>query len=181
LKKLIASILLMVFLFNVGGYYIVFWGLRLQADRELTVRLDANLYEREETIELKIPVVLPYPIQSQDFQRVDGRFEHQGQFYKLVKQKLENDTLLVVCIRDTETRKLVNTIRDYVKLTQDLTAPSSGKKALNFLSKLIKDFNTNSELNIAPQFHLSDCVSLTTRPALFLQPVIPVDGPPPRF
>src|SRR5687768_1442080 len=173
--------LLIVFLFNVGGYYIVFWGLRLQADQELTLRLDANLYEPEETIELKIPVVLPYPVQSQDFQRIDGRFEHEGQFYKLVKQKLENDTLFVVCIRDAETRKLVNTIKDYVKLTQDLPAPSSGKKALSFLSKLVKDFNTNSEINIAPQYHLSHCLSLTERPAFFLQPAIPVDGPPPRF
>jgi hypothetical protein len=138
----------MVFLFNVGGYYIVLWGLRFQADQELTLRIDANLYEPEETIELKIPVVLPYPIQSQDFQRVDGRFEHQGQFYKLVKHKLENDTLFVVCIRDAETRKVVNTIRDYVKLTQDPPAPSSGKTALNLLSKLVKDFNTNSNINI---------------------------------
>lgn len=172
--------LLVVFLFNVGGYYIVFWGLRIQKDHELTGRLDANLYDPEETIELRIPVALPYPLQSQDFQRVDGRFEHQGEFYKLVKHRLKDDTLYVVCIRDVQTRELVNTMKDYVKLTHDLPKTSSGKKALTFLSKLVNDLYTNISIDIIHQFKLKVPVLLVERPEFFLQPVIPVYGPPPE-
>lgn len=172
--------LLMIFLFNVGGYYIVFWGLRFHADQELSVRLDANLYDPEETIELKIPVTLPYPIQSQDFQRVNGQFEHQGQFYKLVKHKLENDTLYVVCIRDVQTRELVNTMDNYVKLTQDFSQTSGEKNALIFFSKLAKDFCANIGINILHQFKLTVPALFAERPEFFLEPVNPVDGPPPK-
>lgn len=130
--------LLIVFLFNVGGYYILFWGLRAETDQQLTARLDAGLYDAEATIELKIPVALPYPIYTEDFKRVDGRFEHKGEFYKLVKHKFENDTLYIVCMRDRETRELVNAMTDYVRLTQ--TFPVNHEKAHNFLDKVAKDF-----------------------------------------
>ena len=118
MKKVFSIFFLLVFLFNVGGYHIVFWGLRVQTDRELSNRLDANLYDPEETIQLRIPIALPYPIQSHDFQRVDGRFEHNGQQYKLIKHKLQSDTLYVVCLRDHATRQLVTTMTDYIERTQ---------------------------------------------------------------
>jgi hypothetical protein len=74
----------------------------------------------------------------------------------------------------------VNTIKDYVKLTQDLPGTSTGKKALSFLSKLVKDFYTSTSINIVPQDQLGASVSFAERPEFFLQPVIPVYGPPPR-
>jgi hypothetical protein len=180
LKRVFAGILLMVFLFNVGGYYIVFWGLRFQSDQQLTARLDANLYDADETIELKVPVALPYPIQSHGFQRVDGKFEHRGEFYKLVKQKLENDTLYVVCIRDQETRELVNTITDYVLLTQALPGENTGQKALNYLSKLVKEFCSQEDLAIVHQNGFTMFMAFTERPQFFPQLVIPVHAPPPK-
>lgn len=181
MKKVLSSLLLVVFLFNVGGYYLVFWGLRYQADQKLTVRLDANLYDRAETIELRIPLTLPYPIQSEGFRRVDGRFEHSGQFYKLVKQKLENDTLTVVCIRDVQTRDLVNTIRDYVQLTLDLPGTPAGKAALNFLGKLAMDFCSNNEITFVDDYQIKASVLFTERPEFFLEPAIAVLGPPPKL
>ncbi|MEX2231647.1 MAG: hypothetical protein WD824_05780 [Cyclobacteriaceae bacterium] len=180
MKKVLSVMLLMAFLFNVGGYYIVFWGLRFQSDQQLTSRLDANLYEPEETIELKIPVALPYPIQSQDFQRVNGRFEHGGEFYKLVKHKLENDTLYVVCIRDHQTRELVNTMTDYVQLTQALPGTNTANKALNFLSKLVKDFCSHQDINMLHQYGFSMLIVFTEIREFFLQPVISVHAPPPK-
>ena len=136
----------MVFLFNVGGYYIVFWGLQQRYSRELIERLDANLYSEEETIELKIPVTLPYPLNQQEFERVNGKFEHNGEYYKLVKQKLHNDTLYIVCIQDHQQKRLEKTITEYANLSNDL--PSNSDKALNFLGKLLKDFESNKNLDL---------------------------------
>ena len=180
MKKALSILFLAIFLFNVGGYYIVFWGLRFQTDHQLTDRLDADLYDVEETIEIKIPVALPYPIQSQEFQRVDGRFEHNGEFYKLVKHRYHNDTLYVVCIRDHQTRELVNTITDYVQLTQALPGTNTGQKALNYLSKLVKDFYNQEDITLLRQHGYSIVIQFAERPNLFLQPVIAIQAPPPR-
>ena len=130
--------MIVLFLFNVGGYYLVFLGLRHQSNLELRARLDAEQYSREDLIELKLPVTLPYPLQQQGFQRVDGKFEYNGQFFKLVKQKMENDTLYIVCIRNEEEKGLVNAFRDYAKLVVDV--PSTSKKSPTTPFKFLTDF-----------------------------------------
>ena len=178
MKKALSGAFLIVFLFNVGGYYIVFWCIRIQKDQQLTTRLDSNQYNPEETIQLKIPVTLPYPIYHQGFQRVDGRFEHQGEFFKLVKHKFQNDTLYIVCIRDHATRELVNTLTQYVELTQQL--PGTSQKAWNLLSKLIKDFYSQEEIIFLPEFAFSLRTLFPERATYFPQAIIPVHGPPPK-
>lgn len=180
MKKGLSTILLIIFLFNVGGYYIVFWGLRYQANQQLTLRLDANLFDPEETILLKIPVALPYPLESNGFQRVDGGFEHNGEFFKLIKNKLENDTLYVVCIRDRETRQLVKTMKDYVSLTQGLADENPSQKALHFLSKLAKDFCSNGAIDMVHQAGFSMLITYEQRLEHILGPSLPVHAPPPR-
>ncbi len=180
MKKGLSTILLIIFLFNVGGYYIVYWGLRYQTDQQLTLRLDANLYDPEETILLKIPVSLPYPLESNGFQRVDGAFEYNGEFFKLIKNKLEDDTLYVVCIRDRETRQLVKTMKDYVSLTQGLADQSPSQKAIHFLSKFAKDFCSNEAVNIVQKTGFSMLILHEQKDERLLALSLPVHAPPPR-
>ena len=181
MKKGVSILLLLVFLFNVGGYYIVFWGLRFQTDRELVNRLDANLYNEDETVEIKIPLSLPYPINAQEFERVNGGFEHHGEHFKLVKHKYENDTLYIVCIRDRETRELANTLKDYVQLTHGLDGSGPDEKALNYLSHLVKDFYSQEGVSILHPFLITASVSFRDYARSFTQPELPVHSPPPRL
>lgn len=148
MKRIFSLFFLLVFLFNVGGYYFVFWGLSISADNQLANKLDQQLYTDQETYLFKLPLSLPYGInQEGGYQRVQGSFEHEGQFYQLVKQKLENDTLYVVCIKDHEKKKVVDAFSNYTKLTNDLPT-SSQKDGLNLLSKLSKEYETNTLLEI---------------------------------
>jgi hypothetical protein len=178
LKRTVSILLLVVFLFNVGGYYLVYLGLHHRSDRLLSKKIEADDYNESETIELKIPVTLPYPIQQNGFERVDGRFEHNGNFYKLIKQKLENDTVYIVCIRDIDSKKLAKTFKDYVAKTNDL--PASSKNTLNFFGKFLKDFET-LESDLVQHFDGMD--RTIVYPSLTF-PVIEMDrtptGPPPE-
>jgi hypothetical protein len=156
----------------------VFWGLRFETDQKLTARLDADLYDQDATIELKIPVALPYPIYTEGFKRVDGRFEHKGEFYKLVKHKFQNDTLYIVCIRDHETRKLVSTIADYTRLTQSF--PTNNEKAQDLLSKLAKDFFNRIDLTLVHQAGFVTNITYFELTGQFKQRALPIDSPPPK-
>lgn len=178
MKKLVASLFLFVFLFNVGGYYIVFWGLHHQAHKALLERLDNDQYSAEETITIKIPLTLPYPIYKNGFQRVNGDFKYNGEFYKLVKQNLAGDTLHVVCIKDEKAKTLENAWVDYAKLSNDI--PASEKQPLNILSKLLKDFTANKLLQIV---HASGWSQLTAFNQPSFEPVertSEIPGPPPK-
>jgi hypothetical protein len=144
--------MLIIFLFNVGGYYIVFWVLRYQSNKNLEAVLDAGTYSNEGTVALKIPINIPYPLQPAEYERSNGEFELNGEYYQLVKQKLENDTLHVVLIKDTHEKKLVKTMTDYANLSNDFGGKD--QKAMNLLGKLLKEYNPGSAINILEP-HLS--------------------------
>lgn len=178
MKRVFSILLLLLFLFNVGGYYIVFLGLRHQANNELKARLDADLYSNEEIVELKLPLTLPYPVEQGEYERVNGKFEHKGEFYKLVKQKFENDTLYVVCIKDHAEKRLVKTMTDYEKMTNDL--PASSKNTLHFLGKLVKDFeHIDSEKTIQLNGWSQEIIYEIISPATISQSSR-IPSPPPK-
>ena len=137
MKRLIAIFLVFLLLFNALGFYGLFVGLRYKTAIDLVARLDKQQYLDEETVTLRIPMTLPYH-QDSEYERVDGEIEHQGEFYRLVKQKLQKDTLYIVCIKDYDSKRIKQALADYVKTFTDkpVDAKSSGK----ILTSFIKDF-----------------------------------------
>lgn len=121
-------------------------GLRYQAKSEMIARLDSRNYSIDETITLKVPFALPYWMDSKDYERVNGEFQFKGEFYKLVEQKLEKDTLYIVCIKDAGEKKLFHVMSDFVKLSNNL--PTSAQKTLKLLGSLMKDFVAASQTEI---------------------------------
>jgi hypothetical protein len=92
---------------------------------------------------IKVPFSLPYPV-SEDFQFVKGKFEHQGEYYKLIKQKLKGDTLYALCIKDNNEKHLNNKMIEYGSLSNDL--PTQSKQSQNLLSKLLKEYEPFHQL-----------------------------------
>jgi hypothetical protein len=137
-KKVFSIFFLALFLFNVGGYYIVYWGLHSKAKKDLLHRLDADNYSSEELIVISIPISLPYPLQQQGYERVNGEFEFNGEYYNLVKQRLENDTLFMVCIKDKTQKKLVTVLNEYSNYANNL--PANASHTLDLFGKLFKDY-----------------------------------------
>lgn len=178
MKRTVSILLLIVFLFNVGGYYILFWGLRHRSHLQLTARLDAERYSHDELVELKIPVTLPYPVQAQEFRRVDGRFEHGGEIYKMVKHKLENDTVYILCIKDLQEKKLVKTMTEFGKKANDL--PASSKNPLNMLFKMMKEFQQAGSQNIFGWVEQSAPTYFSGNTIAFLSLIQRIPSPPPE-
>jgi hypothetical protein len=145
LKRLFSIAMLLLFLFNVVGYYLFFLGLRYQANVVMNQRLETADYKVDETITFKVPITVPYYADSKDYERVNGSFEHHGEFFKFVKQKLERDTLYIVCIKDRREKQIFNAMTDFVKLSNDL--PSSSQHTLKLLGSLIKDFVPTPSVN----------------------------------
>jgi len=124
------------------GYYGVFLGLHLKNAIAMSKALDSDLYDKSNTITLKIAVSIPYMPDQADFDRVEGKFEHNGELYRMVKQRYAKDTLTVVCVKDTEHKRIDLALSDYVKTFTDKatdTKPTS-KTTISF----IKDYLPNS-------------------------------------
>jgi len=134
-RKGFSIVFVILLLLNVLGYYGVFMGLRIQNDLSMVQRLDSESYGESETVTLKIPVAIPYAMDDIEFKRVDGKIEHEGEFYRLVKQKLSQDTLTIICIKDNKARKISEAFTSYVKTFTDNQSDHSTSKISISLTK----------------------------------------------
>lgn len=134
--------MLALFLLNVLGYYGVFVGLQFKNSREMQARFDNEDYARTQEITIKVPITVPYATDSREYTRVDGEFEHQGEVYRMVKQKLQSDTLYIVCVKDNISKDIKQALADYVKTFTD--KPVSEKSNSKTAQNLIKDYMISS-------------------------------------
>ncbi|MBL0740768.1 hypothetical protein [Chryseolinea lacunae] len=132
------SILFSILVFvHVIGYYGLFLGMAYQNDREMLEKLDAEDYDPSETILIKVPIAIPYVADASRFERVDGSFERDGEFYRLVKQRYSRDTLFLVCVKDQQRKTIEDSWVSFVKTFNGKpTERSAGFK----LPILIKDY-----------------------------------------
>ena len=131
LKKVAALFFITLFLFNLFGYRLVVQYMQQKASAQLEARLDKNLYNQSQLIELKVPMHLPYQTNWSAYQRFDGEIEVDGITYKYVKRKVADDTLYLMCIPNTKKMNLETAKNDFFKLTNDLTQNNNSKKSDN--------------------------------------------------
>ena len=156
----------------------VFWGLENQARKDLLLRLDADDYSEKDLMVLTIPMSLPYPAMGNSYERVNGEFTHKGKNYKLVKQKIENDTVFIVCMLDRKASKIASALSDYSKVANDV--PVDSKQAVSVLSKLYKEYNTSEFTLMYKSRLLFERVYYAMNPEFIAGPSYHVDSPPPE-
>lgn len=139
MKQLTAIGLLGLLLFNMLGHYPVYIGMQWQARQDMEQRLDFEDACGLELFQLKIPINLPYWQNMKDYERAKGRFEHNGEYYTLFKQKVQDDTLFLVCVKDHRQKQLLQKLSEIVQLTFS-DATGTHQKASKFLESLTKDY-----------------------------------------
>jgi hypothetical protein len=148
-RKLISILFITLFLLNVLGYYGLFIGLHYQNSRLVNQQLDSENYNDEETLTIKMPITIPYATDSRDFERVTGEFEYHGEFYRLVKQRLTRDTLHIVCVKDSQSKRIHQALATYVKTFSD--KPVDGQQNTSkSTTDFIKDYLAHT-LSCAPK------------------------------
>jgi len=145
MKRITASMLLLIFGLNIFGYYGVFMGARFQMVQQIRERFAINDYQHNAEVTIKVLLTMPYTTDT-DYERVDGEFNYQGNVYRLVKQKLMNDTLYVVCIKDAQANKIDKALEDYVKTFTD--NPSNEKNHSKTTVSFTTDYNPTAITNI---------------------------------
>lgn len=124
-KRIFSGLLLILLLFNLGGYHLVFTAMQVQANRELSVRLDEGNFSDQETITLTIPFALPYPIQETGFERTRQHFAIGDEHYQVVGQSFDNDVLTIVCVKDRESKDIADMVNAFDAQQTDASGPVS--------------------------------------------------------
>ena len=84
-----------------AGYRAWFYYAEQKADAAMESMLDKDQYQESELIALTIPLNNPYQKDQSAFVRVNGEINFQGKTYKLVKRKVTDGTVVLLCIQDS--------------------------------------------------------------------------------
>jgi len=161
-------LLLIVYLFNMAGYFFLFGYFIGQSDKQLVQQIDNNQYSNGELIEIKLALHLPYITGSTDYERADGEVELNGIYYNYVKRRVDNDTLYLVCLPNKSKTTLYTARTDYARQANDIP---SGEKNGRALAKKISIVNEYDQ-QITGHYFASPAISIqqqivcsATRPA----------------
>jgi hypothetical protein len=122
------------------GYYCFFLGLQSYQNESASKKLDDDQYAGSQTLTFRIPLSVPYYTDNNEYERVKGHFEKDGETYQLVKQKLLHDTLYIVCFKDDQSKKINQELADYVKTFSDKPEDNQTSSGVKLPSNFSKDY-----------------------------------------
>ena len=179
MKKSIPILLLCCFALYHFGYYGFYFSYSVKIESDWTDKIFNENGKLEERIKL-IPLALPYMADQENFQVTNTTFEENGQHYRIIRQRYENDTLEIVYVTDEDKANLNKTLKQWISsLVQDENPDHSGNSILsNFFAK---DY---SKPENGFQFIPFNQIKQQFTSLIFLEfeNVSPgLDSPPPRF
>lgn len=178
MKRGLTIVLLVLFLLNVLGYYGIFMGIQFVNEKEMRALFDDDNFLPEEEITIKVPITIPYATDSREFTRVDGEFEHEGEVYRMVKQRYISDTLHIVCIKDYKSKEIKQALHDYVKSFTD--KPSSEKSSTKTVQNFIKDYISCSTILQSEVNGWNKELTHRTHASVYESLAIQLNSPPPK-
>ncbi len=148
MKKLVAILLLVVFLFNLVGYRGWFYIAEQQWEAQLQNSLDKEQYNDADLITIRAPLLLPYVTDTREFQRTDGEIKVNGKIYHYVKSKIEKGEYVLMCLPDHNKQQLEKAKEDFFEDANELLQNGSSKKPGSskpgLFKNLLSEYNCNN-------------------------------------
>jgi hypothetical protein len=138
MKRTTSILFLLIFLFQVIGYYGVYLVVRNHLSAEFSRKVNADEYSGSDAQIVKIPMKLPYQPNFDGYQRAQGTFESNGEFYRIAKYTLVQDTLLVVLVKDRKEGDLFQSVNEFIQANSN-EAPVS-KSPLKMFKNTLQEF-----------------------------------------
>jgi hypothetical protein len=181
LKKAVAITLLVIHLFNMGGYALLYQYFIHRSDVQIVKQIFENKIDNRKFIEIKIPSHLPIMQDWDQYQEVVGQIQLKDAYYNYVRMKMTRDTMYFICVANTNKTRLVNANIITAKEINDVPLTKKGQEPW------AKKATTYSEYNLTVfSYHYSAFGTLlkTSEKSLsstFSDPYIESPGKPPNF
>lgn len=120
MRKLTAISLMLLFFFNLFGYKALLQYWEMQSNTNMETQLALQQYNEEDLVTVKIPINLPYHTNWEEFESYDGEIDIDGVHYKYVKRRIFNDSLVLLCLPNTEKTRLSTARDELFSLVNDL-------------------------------------------------------------
>lgn len=149
MRGFVSLVLLGLVLLNTLGYHALLESQYASVQRETRISLQNDEISNAQLLTFKVPLNVPYASDAEEYTSVEGEFQHEGEFYQLIKQKRYKDTLYIVCYRDVKATEHHRQLADYVKTFTDQPAGAKGSEGKT-AATWVKDFVSHMLTEVQP-------------------------------
>jgi len=161
------------------GYYAFYFSY----DQHLESKWEEIIYS-ENSIEAKemlieIPLSAPYMANQEEFQPTNTPYEKDGQHFRAIKQRYQNDTLQIIVVPDRDRGVLDNNFKKWISFITDDEVPqdSSGN---TLIMLFVKDYIQSSPLLFQANISARLNSSVQYLCYHYLDPAKRIFSPPPQ-
>jgi uncharacterized membrane protein len=121
--------------FNLAGYYLLFNYFQKSASHQMISQIGRGEYAVQDLVEVKIAYPLAYASTHTLVEKNNGEIEVGGITYNYVSLNLNDDTLRMVCIPNTEKSKVNASRNDFAGQFSSSDNSTQGKKSSGSIQK----------------------------------------------
>lgn len=180
LKKATAIFLFVCFAIYHFGYYAFYFSYDHHIESQWVSQIYGEEFQERAQFLIEVPLSLPYMANQEDFQPTNTPYEKDGKYFRVIKQRYQNDTLQLIVLPDTDRRVLDNTVKKWISVITEDELPQDQDSRIT-LKFFVKDY-------IQPNPFLFKAYSglpiVYATGFVFFQYVNPAEGiesPPPQF
>ncbi|MBX2920580.1 MAG: hypothetical protein KF746_00210 [Chitinophagaceae bacterium] len=169
MKRIFAILIFSVHFFNLVGYAIMFHCLQQNNTRQVLQHIERKNYSDEELVLVKIPVLLPYSTNWNEYERFDGEVEWGGIHYNYIKRKILNDTLHLLCLPNIERTRLLDARDRYAGQLNDFnTSPQKNKQSTVKVQSLTGEYiqSFTAYISYTPEITMDNAFSDFSAPLI---------------
>ncbi len=134
MKKLSAILLILVLLYQAGGFALQFLN---QSSSEISTEEITQL----DKVVLKLPISLPYnEAKWQEPKKLEGQIQKGDEFYQMVEQKMEGDTLITTMVANHSARESFLELAEMVDQHLKNDSPKHDHSKSSLINLLVKEY-----------------------------------------
>jgi hypothetical protein len=135
MKRFCSLLFLTLIILNTVGYYGILMIIDEQHREHTLDKISENVNQISGNLVLRIPMSLPYRQDDHEYRRTNGEIVYEGEVYRFIKQMVHNDTLYIVCLRDTRSTEVRNALATYSKTFAGEQRDTSARKDIALFAK----------------------------------------------
>lgn len=179
MRKAVAIALLFCFAMYHFGYYGFYYSYQYSIESSWQDKIYGEQVSTLEERLMEVPLTAPYMSNQEEFQPTNTRFEKDGKYFRVIKQRYQNDTLQIVYVPDTARKALVSTVTNWISSLTDDTLPQD-QKGQTQLKLFVKDYIETEVFQLASMGvpALKDKIGFIF--SSYMSPCVTLDSPPPQ-
>jgi hypothetical protein len=128
---------------NTIGYYAFLVVAKDRLSQRTRARLETSMHDVTGSLIVKVPVSLPYGVEAPaTYEAAQGEIIYEGNVYQRYKQRLQGDTLYIMCVRDYQATAAKAQIDSYSKTFAGESSEQDSQAGLRIISSWAKYYFT---------------------------------------